>query len=196
MKNFLTMLALVSSFSAVSAFAEVEVAPSRCDLVLRLSDSQKLEIKEITKASAEKLLSLGKEIRAAKAASDKVLAKVEASKEEATAAANALTVKIAEVQAVKHAEKLAVLFDVLTPEQRIKKVKCEQAPRRHVPTGRIQNPRAPRLPHGPGRIERFPSPHHRPGRVIISRPAPHGPSRPVPAPYSRPRRGGIGHPQV
>lgn len=196
MKNFLTMLALVSTFTAVSAFAEVEVAPSRCDLILRLSDSQKLEIKEITKASAEKILSLAKEIKAAKAASDKVLAKVEASKEEAVAASNALAAKIAEVQSVKHAEKLAVLFDVLTAEQRIKKVKCDQASVRHVPVGRVQNPRAPRLPHGPGRIERFPAPNHRPGRVIISRPAPHRPSRPVPSPYSRPRRGGIGHPEV
>ena len=196
MKNFLTMLALMTTFTAVSAFAEVEVVPSRCDIALRLSDSQKLEIKEINKAAAEKLLALGKEIKAAKSASDKVLAKVEASKEEAAVAANLLTAKIAEVQAIKHAEKLAVLFDVLTPDQRIKKVKCEQAPRRPAHHGRVQVPSTRRFPHGPGRIERHPAPNHRPGRVIIVHPAPHRPSRPAPSPYSRPRRGGIGHPEV
>ena len=186
MKNFLTMMTLVTTFTAVSAFAEVEVAPSRCDLILKLSDSQKLEIKEINKAAAEKLLVLGKEIRVAKLEADKVLAKVEASKEEATAAANALTLKVAEVQAVKHAEKLAVLFDVLTAEQRIKKVKCDQAPARRAQEGRVSPSR--RNPHGPGRIERYPAPHHRPGRVIIVSPAPTRP-RPVPSPYSRPRPG-------
>lgn len=196
MKNFLTMLAIMTTLSSVAAFAEVEAVPSRCDLILRLSDSQKLEIKEINKAAAEKLVVLGKEIRLAKFASDKVLAKAEASKEEATAAANALTAKIAEVQAVKHAEKLAVLFDVLTAEQRIKKVKCDQAPRRPVEQGRVQVPSTRRYPHGPGRIERHPAPNHRPGRVIIVHPAPNRPTRPAPSPYSRPRRGGIGHPEV
>ena len=192
MKSFLTAFALISTFIAVSAFAEVEVAPSRCDIMLRLSDSQKLEIKEISKLSAEKLIALAKEIRAAKLAADKVLAKIEASKEEASAAANALASKVAEVQAIKNAEKLSVLFDVLTPEQRLKKVKCEQIPHRPSQARRIPVPstRHYPLPHGPGRIEHRPVPNYRPGRVVISRPTRH------PAPYRSPRRGGVVHPVI
>ncbi len=193
MKNVITSILLLSSLTAVSAFAEAEAVPSRCDAILRLSDSQKLEIREISKASAEKLRLLGLEIRKAKVAADAVLNKVEASKEEAVLASQALAAKISEVQSVQVAEKLSVLFDVLTAEQRIKKLKCEKAqtlPRR----GRVGQ--RPLPPHRPGRIEPRPAPHHRPGGRVIVRPAPgrhpqpHGPHRPGRGPV-RPGRGGI-----
>lgn len=202
MKNFLTSLVLLSSLASVMAFAEVDHAPvAPCDLRLRLSDSQRLEIKELSKASAQKLINLGKEIQAAKIESDKVLEKIESSKEEASQAAAVIGLKMAEIQAVKHHEKLAILFDVLTPEQRLIKVKCEKnqrpeaqrvghSPRRPQPHGPVYRP----LPHRPGRIEYRPQPHHRPGGVIISRPIPRGPTYPqVP---SRPRRGGGGFPVI
>lgn len=195
MKFFLTSLALITTFSALSALAEIEQSPiaSRCDTILKLSDSQKLEIKEVSKAANEKLLSLAQEIKVAKNAADKVLAKIEASKEEATAAANLLTAKAAEVQTVKQAEKLAVLFDILTPEQRLKKVKCEQAPQR--PYGQVHRRPVPPvhrhpIPYGPGRIEHRPTPNYRPGRVVISHPSRH------PVPYYTGRRGGVVHPSI
>lgn len=192
MKNIISSLILLSSLTAVSAFADAEVAPSRCDVILRLSDSQKLEIKEIKKASAEKLRSLGLEIRKAKLAADSVLLKVEASKEEAVLASQALAAKITEVQSVQTAEKISVLFDVLTPEQRIKKLKCEKAPIPGPRRGHV-GPR-PLPPHRPGRIEPLPAPHHRPGGRVIVRPAPgrhpQGPVRPGRGPV-RPGRGGI-----
>lgn len=186
MKNVLASLILISSLSSVAALAEVEAVPSRCEAILRLSDSQRLEIREITKASVEKLKALAVEIKKAKLASDSVLLKVEASKEEAAAASQSLAAKLVEVQAVKEAEKLSVLFDVLTPEQRIKKLKCERAPQ---PGRRGSIGHRPLPPHRPGRIEHQPAPHHRPGRVI-TRPAPG--RHPHPRGPVRPGRGGRG----
>lgn len=188
MKNILTSLVLFSSLTSIAAFAEVEVYPSRCDAILRLSDSQKLQIKEISKDTATKLRTLGGQIVKAKQEVDKVLNKVEASKEEAALASNALAAKLNEVQVVKSAEKISVLFDVLTPEQRLKKLKCEKL--QHQPR-RGHVGQRPLPPHRPGRIEHYPAPHHRPGRVI-RHPAP-GRYQPVPhRGPSRPRRGGGG----
>lgn len=191
MKNIISSLILLSSLTAVSALAEVEVAPSRCDAILRLSDSQKLEIKEIKKVSAQKLRTLGLEIKKAKLAADTVLLKVEASKEEAVVASQSVASKISEIQNVQAAEKIAVLFDVLTAEQRIKKLKCEKA---LVHPRRGQVGQRPLPPHRPGRIEPRPAPHHRPGGRVIVRPAPgrhpQGPVRPGRGPV-RPGRGGI-----
>lgn len=178
MKSILASLLLVTSVSAL-AEADARPAPShnRCDLVLKLSDSQKLEIKEISKASAEKMKALSAELKKASAAAEAVLAKAEASKEEALALADAVSAKMVEAAAVKKAEKIAVLFDVLTAEQRIKKVKCEKAVRANAHRRPQHVPSRPtyRRPQGPVIIVR-PAPHRPHGPVY--RPAPHRPTRP------------------
>lgn len=185
MKSLLASLVLISSFAAM-ADADLIPAPqaSRCDLILKLSDSQKLEMKEITLASAEKMKVLSAELRKAHAAAEAVLAKPEASKEEALASAEAVAAKMAEVGALKQAEKIAVLFDVLTAEQRIKKVKCEKAMRENAHRRPHHVPSRPtyRRPQGPVIIVR-PTPHRPHGPVV--RPVPGRPTRPHHQPVPR-----------
>ncbi len=183
MKSLLASLLLVSSFAA---FAEMNTWPaplSRCELTLRLSDSQKIELQEISRVNAESLKTHLAQLSKARAAAKAVLVKPEASKQEAHSAAHAVIAKQAEVSALIKSAELSKLFDVLTVEQRVKKLKCEKALRES----------AHRRPHyTPSR----PAPHRPHGPVVVRPGRPHRPYH-APAPrYPRGPRVGRGHPVI
>jgi len=132
----------------------------RCEFVGKLSAEQRAEIMKIKAASAQKMKALRSEIRVAKAELSKVLLASNSTKEEASAAEAALKSKLSQSASIQEAAKLDVLFDVLSPEQRIAKVECLQkssVQRRGGSRGR----HAGRMGrHHPGQHRRFPHPRH------------------------------------
>jgi hypothetical protein len=179
MKRSFVSLLLLSSFVSVSAFAAEEVEfpkLDKCTQSLKLSAEQKAEIKKIEADSKEALKLLSNELKKAKDDAKKVLLKADATKAEAVAAKLVLSDKFKEVQEIKEADKLSVLFDVLSAEQRVKKLKCE-ADSQH---GRRQHARQGRAVRQPTRVGQHPAPSYRPSRTVrIGRPSQ------FPAPYHR-----------
>lgn len=180
MKNVIASLIALSSMTIFPAIAETDLASSavsHCDRLLQLSDSQKLQIKELSKASEAKLLQLKVDIRKAKLDAELVLIHLESSKEKAALLAEVLMDKQNKAEIVKESTRLAILFDVLTPEQRIKKVKCEKRPRpaqpqppaTHVRCGTHghYHPRVPRDPRRPGPAFPRPRPERRDPRPTL-----------------------------
>jgi len=177
MKSILASLVLFSSFAVMATTP----APS-CEQLLKLSDSQKLHMAEINSAASAKTKLLHADLLKAKFFAEAVLKKPEASKTEALQASEAALMKQLEIKSVQKEAKLAVLFDVLSFEQRLLKLKCEASRRNY-------RPNHPPVPHRPGPVTR---PHrpHRPGPVIRPVPGPRYP-HPYPAPH-RPRCGNYG----
>lgn len=157
LKSLLVLSALVS----LNTYAH----DRGCQARLRLSPEQRQELKSLNIEAKSKMKELRPELRKAKQALKKLLKSETATKEEALAVTQVVMEKQGQLKALKGQKELALLFDVLSAEQRVKLEKCEarrqrkgklERERGHSRSPRIGHHRGPRHPHHPRQHARRP----------------------------------------
>jgi Spy/CpxP family protein refolding chaperone len=131
MKNVLLSLLVLASVSIAKADEAFQPHKHSCHAELNLSDAQKSEIKKLytdSKASMKALIIAAKK---SKFAFYKVLAQPESTKAQAIAAAKAMKTNIIAIKKIKNKNKMTVLFDILSPEQRVKEITCLAHKKKH-----------------------------------------------------------------
>jgi hypothetical protein len=154
---------LIASFLILSSMSSFAAETQAC-LVRDLSLAQKTEIKKISDEAAEKIKPLAFELKEQHALLNRIMQNPQAQKADAVQVKALIQAKGLEIKAIQSEKNSVESFDILLPEQRVKKARCLAA---------LKNPRS-QIPHG---------------RVIIGHPVRHPLYRPAPSPYPRGRRG-------
>lgn len=159
MKSLLKSLVLVSSLVSLNSLAEADMLGNR-GCVLKLSKEQHTAVIKLHKEAALAAKELRVELVKARKELKKSLLEQNITKEEVKAMSLAVTEKQQSLTAIKKAAKLDIMFDVLSPEQRIKMAKCEQLKKRSRIRMGGRHPRVERRQVRP-HVRRHHHPHQR-----------------------------------
>jgi Spy/CpxP family protein refolding chaperone len=140
-----TLFASLIILSSLSSFAQVQSCQVR-----DLSLAQQTEIKKINDEAAEKIKPLSLEIKTHRALLNRIMQNPQAIKADAENVTALISAKSLEIKAIQSEKNSIESFDILSPEQRVKKARCLAAlknPRTQVPNGRVVVRQPVRRPH-------------------------------------------------
>lgn len=171
MRSVFKSLILISSLMSINALASADIdALEKRGCLLKLTKEQRVNLVKISKEAALQSKEIRVDLVKARKELRKSLLEQNITKEEIKLLSGAVTEKQHALEAIRKATRLDVMFDVLSPEQRIKMTKCERLKR--PMRSRLNQRRPHRMerrqirPHVRRHLPRHHHhrPHHRPHR--------------------------------